>query len=208
MFHSLQSIEKHQQPVSIVFGLGLEIWDYLAIEKYYFWKCQFVGYRAIRFARFSLLSSKPSLGILNRYQFHLFRGEALVNHNWYYVVSDMRISVSAEMYLKSQQDAFKCLIVGIRKNINLWNYIENGEYERGTYQPMLGVYILTHENSIQFLFFLQQRNACDTLRIWQHIDWRKQLKKAEALDTKQVELNITFGSVGEFHEVFLFHQRN
>lgn len=71
---------------------------------------------------------------------------------------------------------------------------------------MLSVYIVTHENSIQFFLFLQPWNTFDTLCIWQHIDRRIQLI-VRALGAEQIELNVTLGIIGKFHELLLFDQR-
>jgi len=70
---------------------------------------------AVYFPRFKLLLGKPSLRILNRYQFDLFRRETLVYHGWHNIVNNMRISVSAERYLKKSTKMLSNLIAGIRK---------------------------------------------------------------------------------------------
>lgn len=49
---------------------------------------------------YRLFPGKPSPRIFNRYQFNLFHRETLVYHSRHDVVNDMRVSVSAEMYLK------------------------------------------------------------------------------------------------------------
>ena len=58
-------------------------------------------YNWAQFRKICLLPSKPLLGILNCYQFNFFRRETLIYHDWHNIISDMRVSVSAKMYLKS-----------------------------------------------------------------------------------------------------------
>lgn len=65
---------------------------------------------------------------------------------------------------------------------------------------MLGVNIVTHENSMQFSIFLQQCDKFDTLRIWNYIGKRIQLIE-RTLDTKLIKLDVTFGLVDEFQKI-------